>query len=246
MPCRGGGAFRRPSPSLRFFEDRKRRRAVPPFLAHLCGRRLCTLFENFDPRSPKIGSSDKVTWPNLRTSLRSCCSYSLRPLSFKPLEFRKDSTTQEMCISDFDICDPRSDRPIISQWVNIQMFSFLRIRIQPLQFCQVHDISGHSGRSICMFCAMTSPEGHLRSYEVTRGFLRITQDRVKIEIWKWYRCVCLVKTNRLICNMTYLGHHVTLTWGQILDLTFWGHHVYVSMRLEERNTMVSKSFSLSL
>ena len=41
--------------------------------------------------------------------------------------------------------------------------------------------------------------------------------------------------------MTYLGHHVTLTWGQILTLTFQGHAIHVSMRLDEANTMVSKS-----
>ena len=41
--------------------------------------------------------------------------------------------------------------------------------------------------------------------------------------------------------MTYLGHHVTLTWGQILTLTFQGHAIHVSMRIDEANTMVSKS-----
>ena len=41
--------------------------------------------------------------------------------------------------------------------------------------------------------------------------------------------------------MTYLGHHVTLTLGQILTLTFQGHGIHVSMRLDEANTMVSKS-----
>ena len=40
--------------------------------------------------------------------------------------------------------------------------------------------------------------------------------------------------------MTYFGHQVTLTWGQILTLIFQGHAIYVSMRLDEANTMVSK------
>ena len=42
--------------------------------------------------------------------------------------------------------------------------------------------------------------------------------------------------------MTCLGHHVNLTWGQILTLTFQGHSIHVAMRLDEANTMVSKSF----
>ena len=79
--------------------------------------------------------------------------------------------------------------------------------------------------------------GHLKSPTV---FLRITFDPKEIETWEWSYCVFLIKTHRYICNMTYLGHHVTLTWGQILTLTFQGHAIHVSMRLDEANTMVSK------
>ena len=43
-----------------------------------------------------------------------------------------------------------------------------------------------------------------------------------------------------MCNMTYLGHHVALTWGQIFTFTFQGHTMHGSMRLAEANTMVSK------
>ena len=57
--------------------------------------------------------------------------------------------------------------------------------------------------------------GHLRSPTV---FLRITFDPKEIKTWEWSHCVSLIKTHRYICNMTYLGHHVTLTWGQILTL----------------------------
>ena len=28
---------------------------------------------------------------------------------------------------------------------------------------------------------------------------------------------CLIETHRLICSMTYLGHYVTLTWGQVIS-----------------------------
>ena len=77
--------------------------------------------------------------------------------------------------------------------------------------------------------------GHPRSPTV---FLQITWDWEELETWKWSQCVFLVNTLRLICN---LGHAVTLTWGQILTLTFQGHTIHFSMRLDEANTMVSKS-----
>ena len=56
--------------------------------------------------------------------------------------------------------------------------------------------------------------------DVIRGhgcFLSITHDWVKIETWKWCQCVCLVKTDQMMCNMTYLTLTVALTWGQILN-----------------------------
>ena len=80
--------------------------------------------------------------------------------------------------------------------------------------------------------------GHLSSSTV---FLRITFDSEDKETWEWSHCVSLIKTLRFICNMTYLGHHVTLIWGKILTLTFQGHDIQVLMRLDEANTMVSKS-----
>ena len=49
----------------------------------------------------------------------------------------------------------------------------------------------------------------------------------------------------MICNMTYLGRFRDLTWGEISKLTFRGHvmikigHVaYVSMRLDETDTVI--------
>ena len=52
-----------------------------------------------------------------------------------------------------------------------------------------------------------------------------------------------VTTNRLLCNMTYLGQHVTssdLDLRPIVDPTVQSHHAYVSTRLGEGNTMVPK------
>ena len=58
-------------------------------------------------------------------------------------------------------------------------------------------------------------KGDLRSPEVTNRHLSITFDQKKIETWDWCQYVCLGQANRLICNMTHFGHHVTLAW---LDL----------------------------
>ena len=38
----------------------------------------------------------------------------------------------------------------------------------------------------------------------------------------------------VMCYMTHLGQHVTLTWRQILTLTFEGHHVYCIMYMVRR------------
>ena len=44
-------------------------------------------------------------------------------------------------------------------------------------------------------------------------FLPITFDRKEIETWERCQSVHLTKTDQLICNMTYLGHLLTLTLG---------------------------------
>ena len=54
--------------------------------------------------------------------------------------------------------------------------------------------------------------------EVTRGhqqFLPITWEPNEIETWDCCHCVCLRKANRMMYNLTYLGHRITLPW---LDL----------------------------
>ena len=46
----------------------------------------------------------------------------------------------------------------------------------------------------------------MTSSQVTKTFTWITFHRIEIEPWARCHCVCLVKTHRMICNMTYLGH----------------------------------------
>ena len=39
--------------------------------------------------------------------------------------------------------------------------------------------------------------------------------RNELETWGWCHSVRLSKAHHLICNMTYLGHTVTLTWRDL-------------------------------
>ena len=55
-------------------------------------------------------------------------------------------------------------------------------------------------------------KGHLRSPEL---FLGITFDWIEIQTRGLYHCVCFVKAHRLICNMTYMNQHMTLTWDDL-------------------------------
>ena len=64
-------------------------------------------------------------------------------------------------------------------------------------------------------CITYPSKGHLRSPEVTNRHLPITFDQKEIETWDWCQYVRLGQANRVICNMTHFGHHVTLAW---LDL----------------------------
>ena len=54
-----------------------------------------------------------------------------------------------------------------------------------------------------------------RSLEVTNSFLSITWEPNEIETWDCCHCVCLRKAHRMMSNLTYVGHRVTLPW---LDL----------------------------
>ena len=153
---------------------------------------------------------------------------------------------QNVYLWNFDIDDLRSgqyrDLSIISQRGNMQMLPVSNRAIwislilselwyiSPSVMIQVH------------LLASDPYKGHLRSSEVTDTFLSITFDR------KWrYSCahdlIVFVSSRRIDWYatwpmLTYLGHHVTLTWGQIFKLFIQGQHVYVSMRLDERITMV--------
>ena len=82
----------------------------------------------------------------------------------------------------------------------------------------------------------------IASYKCHFTFLFPTFDVIETETWDRCQRVHLVQAHHLICNKTYfdyLGHFVTLTWGQILKLTLWCHAAYHSIRLYETDTMVA-------
>ena len=55
-------------------------------------------------------------------------------------------------------------------------------------------------------------KGHLRSPEL---FLGITFDWIEIQTRGLFHSVCFVKAHRLICKMTYMNQHMTLTWDDL-------------------------------
>ena len=90
-----------------------------------------------------------------------------------------------------------------------------------------------------------SSKCQLRLYDVTKVhlFLLITFDRSMIRASQQHHCISLVNTDRMLCNMTYLGQVMTLTWGQISYMTFLAHIIYHSTCLDELNIMVVKSLT---
>ena len=58
-----------------------------------------------------------------------------------------------------------------------------------------------------------------------------------IEQWFWHHRVCLIKTHQNMYSMTLKGQGQNLTSGQGHVVTQVGHIAYLSMRLDERNTM---------
>ena len=103
-------------------------------------------------------------------------------------------------------------------------------------------MTGHSRWPTCRFdpCPrLWVIRGHKRS----NAFLYITFDRIEIKNLGWSQCVSLAKTYRLICKMTYLGHHVTsrdLDLRSNLDITFyWSTFIYFDASRREEHDGVS-------
>ena len=93
-------------------------------------------------------------------------------------------------------------------------------------FFDIHDKSGSPWRFKCnspmsqaQLLAGDPRTGHMTSSymmssHVTKTSTSITPHRIEVEPLVRSHCVCLVKTHKLICNMTYLGHP-DLGWGRL-------------------------------
>ena len=82
-----------------------------------------------------------------------------------------------------------------------------------------------------------------------RMFLPITFDRNELETWGWCHSVRLVKAHRLICNMSSLNYHVTLTLDDLrskfeIDLSRSSSTCFEPARRE--NHIDAKIIALSL
>ena len=79
----------------------------------------------------------------------------------------------------------------------------------------------------CVICPCTG------SFEVTRDRQQLYVNDFRLDR-EYEGCRTLsirLETHMLICNINFLGHHVTLTRGKILHLNFQNHCVAVSMHL---------------
>ena len=121
----------------------------------------------------------------------------------------------------FDIDDLRScqfrDLPIGQWWKNRYV---PLICIRSAQLNQNHNQIGYAWyprRAVASFSVERS-EVTLWRHRVAVRFLPINFDRNNPETWGCCHNVRLVKAHRLICNMTYLGHTVTLTWRDLRSI----------------------------
>ena len=151
--------------------------------------------------------------------------------------------TSNLYISDFYICDLSSgqcrDLSIISQWRKIKKKvsrSVLTDRNSPNLLDSW--LFGAAMMAKVRFLANSLLKGHQRSLEAANSFFFVNNSEKRDRTLGWLHCVCVIKTRRLICNMTYFSHYVTLTWRQILTLTFQGQIIYLSKHIYERNTMM--------
>ena len=86
-------------------------------------------------------------------------------------------------------------------------------------------------------------KGQLNSYEVIMTYFPVTLNAKELERRRWSRYVCFAETHRYICSMAYLGHDVTLTFGQISTLTFQGQPMHILVSLEGTTALVAKSLT---
>ena len=133
-------------------------------------------------------------------------------------------------------------RYIKSQWEKIQITPS---RIRSVSFIIKWVVLGYCSWFRYKFKSVTFTKviwGRMTSSEITNRCWLIIYNWKELQTWARF-IVCLVKTHYLICIMTYFGQHVTsgdLDLWSNFDLSFQGQQVFVSTRLDERNTIVAE------
>ena len=96
----------------------------------------------------------------------------------------------------------------------------IRIRSTQLTYHNQIGYAWYPRRVVAPIPVEKSYEVTLWRHRVAVRFLPITFDRNELKTWGWCHSVCIVKAHRLICNMTYLCHTVTLTWSDQRSIFF--------------------------
>ena len=217
-----------------------RRRGAPPGFhppyPHLF-RNFC---ENFDPMPCEVRSPGQVKWPNCKITFKSRHGYNVSGKFMKLSEYDEVISAYKTYISEF-----------VYRWPHVR--SFLRPphyksmgkKSTPLYllwrkpfWVELYRI-GQLWTIRVKICIVYPSKGHLRSPEVINRHLPINFDQKEIETWDWCQCVRLGQANRLICNMTHFGYHVTLAWLDLrsnFDLDLSKSFLYMARRALTRKT----------
>ena len=190
-------------------------------------------------------SPGQVKWPNYKITFQSRHGHNVSGKVMKLSEYDEVISAYKTFISDF-----RYRWPQVRSFLRPPHYKSMGKTWTPLYLLWRKPIwveSNRIGRLRTIrvkICIAYHSKGHLRSPEVTNRHLPITFDQKEIETRDWCQYVRLGQANRLICNTTHFGHHVTLAWLDLrsnFDLDLAKSFIYGSTRLNETNTMVSKS-----
>ena len=202
-------------PPPQFFEDSKNTAArsaagfsptLPPiFLAIFC--------ENFDPKPCEVRSPGQVKWPNYKITFQSRHGHNVSGKVMKLSEYDEVISASKTYMSDFwyrwsqvsSFLRPPHYKSMGKKSTPLYLIWRKPIWVESYRIGQLRTIR-------VKICIAYPSKGHLRTPEVTNRHLPIIFDKKEIETWDWCQYVRLGQANRLICNMTHFGHHVTLAW----------------------------------
>ena len=164
----------------------------------------------------EVRSPGQVKWPNYKITFQSRHGYNVSGKVMKLSEYDEVISAYKIYISDFWYRWPQ-----VRSFLRPPHYKSMGKKLTPLYLLWRKPIWVESYRIGQLWtiraksCIAYPSKGHLRSPEVTNRHLSITFDPKEIETWDLCQYVRLGLANRLICNMTHFGHHVTLAW---LDL----------------------------